>query len=604
MSLPINIEELLSGKIIETERLEFKSGWNPDSIYRAICAFANDFENTGGGYILIGVEEDNDLAKRPVKGIPSEEIALIQKKMVGFNNLIRPVYHPKLSIEKIDNKLILVLWVPGGSYRPYEVPDNVTAGRNSYNYRIRKYQSSVIPDINERNELLNLANQVPFDDRPNTSATIADVSSVLVEDYLKNVKSKLRELVAKSTFDNILGAMELISGPPENCFPRNVSLMLFNNRPDKFFPYSRIEIVHFPDDADSDEFYEIPHITGPVQNQITSALNYLKSNVLKEKIIKVQGESKAVRIWNYPFQALEEAVTNSIYHRDYSVREPVEIRIYSDSISIHNYGGPDRSIRMEAFNSGIIKARRYRNRRLGDFLKELHLTEGKATGIPMIRRSLADNGSPNAGFDTDEMRSYFLIEFKVHPAFLKIEIPEMLLNPSDLDDIERLLSWINENLSDQKTDITETTSGNEESNDVSAIISTKSNEVRTEVNNLINRFIDAVKKNITDKSNEVTGSTGTDVSNEVMKDLSVALSKVLGERTITILAAGFEPLSLDILFKKAGLTKQTKSVNRYLRPLLERDWMKMSEPDNPRSRNQKYYTSMKGMMILKLCNYR
>lgn len=60
-----------------------------------------------------------------------------------------------------------------------------------------------------------------------------------------------------------------------------------------------------------------------------------------------------------------------LYHRDYQVREPVEIRIYPDSITILNYGGPDRSIKMESFEEGIIKPRRYRNRRLGDFLKEL-----------------------------------------------------------------------------------------------------------------------------------------------------------------------------------------------------------------------------------------
>jgi ATP-dependent DNA helicase RecG len=51
MSLPINIKDLLSGKIVEGERMEFKEGWNPITIMRTICAFANDFENVGkNGY--------------------------------------------------------------------------------------------------------------------------------------------------------------------------------------------------------------------------------------------------------------------------------------------------------------------------------------------------------------------------------------------------------------------------------------------------------------------------------------------------------------------------------------------------------------------------
>jgi len=39
ISLPINIEDLLKANAIESDRIEFKAGWHPDSIYRTICAF-------------------------------------------------------------------------------------------------------------------------------------------------------------------------------------------------------------------------------------------------------------------------------------------------------------------------------------------------------------------------------------------------------------------------------------------------------------------------------------------------------------------------------------------------------------------------------------
>lgn len=48
----------------------------------------------------------------------------------------------------------------------------------------------------------------------------------------------------------------------------------------------------------------------------------------------------------------------------------------------------------EALNSDKIVARRYRNRRIGDFLKELDLTEGRCTGIPKMRAAMEKNGSP------------------------------------------------------------------------------------------------------------------------------------------------------------------------------------------------------------------
>jgi predicted HTH transcriptional regulator len=52
MSLPININELINGQTVETERIEFKEGWNPEAILHTICAFANDIYNWGGGYII------------------------------------------------------------------------------------------------------------------------------------------------------------------------------------------------------------------------------------------------------------------------------------------------------------------------------------------------------------------------------------------------------------------------------------------------------------------------------------------------------------------------------------------------------------------------
>lgn len=144
---------------------------------------------------------------------------------------------------------------------------------------------------------------------------------------------------------------------------------------------------------------------------IKNTLDYLRTNVIKEHIIKPKYKAESEKFFNYPYQAFEEAVVNALYHKDYQEREPVEIRIESNSITILNYAGPDRSISMEAIKlAKTLKARRYRNRRLGDFLKELNLSEGRATGIPTIQNELHKNGSSPARIETDENRSYFLIE--------------------------------------------------------------------------------------------------------------------------------------------------------------------------------------------------
>ena len=77
------------------------------------------------------------------------------------------------------------------------------------------------------------------------------------------------------------------------------------------------------------------------------------------------------------------------------------MRVFSNKIEVISYSGADPSIRQNDLNAGVVRARRYRNRRVGEFLKELGLTEGKGTGIPTIKQALEDNGSPPALFDTD-----------------------------------------------------------------------------------------------------------------------------------------------------------------------------------------------------------
>jgi len=205
--------------------------------------------------------------------------------MVEYNKLINPRYDPKISIETIDDASILVIWVPGGNQRPYEVPEDVTVKKNKkHRYYIRRYASTVQANKDERDELISLTRQTPFDDRITTQASVEDISPLLVREYLQNVNSSLAEQIETTPINEIYRAMDLIRGPSELLYPKNIALMMFNYLPEKFFPYSRIEIVEFPNDLGDPVFYEKPAITGPVYVQIQKALGQLESIVLKEQI--------------------------------------------------------------------------------------------------------------------------------------------------------------------------------------------------------------------------------------------------------------------------------------------------------------------------------
>lgn len=192
---------------------------------------------------------------------------------------------------------------------------------------------------------------------------------------------------------------------------------MFNDKPQQFFPYCQIDVVQF--DAvgrDGDKLQE-KIFRGPIQQQIKDVLSYLQNVILQEQIVKLPHQAQALRFFNYPFAAVEEAVVNAVYHRDYQIREPIEITIFENRIEILSYPGADRSIKLSDLQSGTVVSRRYRNRRIGEFLKELKLTEGRSTGLPKIKRSMAQNGSPLPVFDTNEERDYFLTILPIHEQF-------------------------------------------------------------------------------------------------------------------------------------------------------------------------------------------
>ena len=72
--IPLKIETLLEGRVVEHDRVEYKTGWNPNDIIHSICAFANDYDNSNGGYIVIGVKEENGMPVFPLAGVQKEEL--------------------------------------------------------------------------------------------------------------------------------------------------------------------------------------------------------------------------------------------------------------------------------------------------------------------------------------------------------------------------------------------------------------------------------------------------------------------------------------------------------------------------------------------------
>ena len=413
--LPINVADLLRRRSVESERIEYKAGWNPDAILRTLCAFANDFENLGGGYVVIG--QDCDINGQPIfppVGLPTGQLDKIQRDLLAACQLVRPPYFPVLSVEEIDGRKLIVLHAPGGMNRPYKAPASVTSKHKTWHYYIRRYSSTVEAKGEVEQELSSLAANIPFDDRLAQSAQLNDLSKPLMLEYLLEVGSALAEGGGELSIEALGRQMNVVGGPAESPWPKNVGLMFFNEAPDQFFPYTQIDVVWFPEGASGDRFDE-KTFKGPLARMTREALGYIQRNYLRETVLKHSDRADATRVWNFPYAAVEEALVNAVYHRSYEEREPVEVRIDQNELTILSLPGPDRSIRLADLEAGHAVSRRYRNRRIGEFLKELKLTEGRATGVPKILKAMAANGSPAPQFETDDDRSACVVRLLAHP---------------------------------------------------------------------------------------------------------------------------------------------------------------------------------------------
>jgi ATP-dependent DNA helicase RecG len=182
------------------------------------------------------------------------------------------------------------------------------------------------------------------------------------------------------------------------------------------------------------------------------------------------------------------------------------------------------------------------------FSKELHLTEGRGTGIPTIKRYLERNQSPEPVFETDEQCLYFLTVLPVNSEFLIVKDVNDQVDGNDSNQVSNQEGdQVNDNDSDQFGD-----------ND--------SNQVNNQVS-----------KQESDNDND------NDNDNDI---------------TISLLALCIKPQKREEMFNHIGLKYHTDSFKRHIEPLLSKGWIAMTLPEKAQSKNQKYITTEEGKKIL------
>ena len=419
--LPIDIRDLLHGKPVESARVEFKAGWSEQTgfqVLKTVCAFANDFQNLNGGYVVLGVAEAGGRADLPPKGLDAAELAAAQSWIQGRCRAMRPPYVPVLSPEVLDGRDVLVVWAPASEDRPHRAPDG-PGQPTSWRYWIRTGSQTVNAEARGRLEaLLELAARVPWDDRVEPRARAEDLREAKVREHLHDVGSALRDEPEAAT---VYRRMRITAPVNDHEAPRNVGLLFFSDDPEQWFPGARIDVVRFAADR-AGEVQSERVFRGAPSAQVRDCLQYLEG--LSQTHLKKERDRSQVRGWvSYPLPALREVLVNAVYHRSYrpDVAEPIKVCLYPDRMEVISYPGPVAGIEPEHLEADAsVPPSPARNRRIGEFLKQLGLAETWRTGLPRIYRSMAENGSPAPRFDFDLDRTWFRATLPAHPEYAAI----------------------------------------------------------------------------------------------------------------------------------------------------------------------------------------
>lgn len=421
--LTVRPEELVNSQVVESSRVEFKKTWNDricESVIHSICAFANDLLNLGGGYIVLGIEEKDGKPVLPPSGLNDKNLDQIQKEIQGQCNRIEPVYIPVIQPVTFQGKQILIIRVPGGDNRPYKAPEGKGDKKTDKFFYIRSGSMTMKAAGNILTDLIAMTAKIPFDDRRYSSPEITTdvISPSLVRNFLSDIHSDMVAPGVDIPDNEILRNMNISVRINSHEVPRNVALLFFTNSPDQYLPGAKMEIAQFGDDAGGD-LIEEKYLKGPIHHQIRQSLDYLNS-LSSTMVRKVSGVAEVNRTVAFPYEAMEEAIVNAYYHRGYEGSpHPVIVYLYPDRMEITSYPGPVPGMKMDYLQPGkSIPPLPNRNRRIGEFLKELRLAEGRGTGIPKIFRKMKENNSPVPIFDFDEERTYFRVILPAHPQYI------------------------------------------------------------------------------------------------------------------------------------------------------------------------------------------
>lgn len=374
----------------EDNRIEIKKalGGCP-KIYDTLSSFSNQ---SGGGIIIFGVDQDNDF---DLCGVYDADD--LQKNIVSMCKQMTPVVRPLCTVASIGEKVYVSAEIQ--EIDIFDKPCFYTgAGRLKGSY-VRVGDSDEHMTEYEIYSYEAFRKKIQDEIRTEPRAAIEDIETIEFQQYLQRLK-KLKPKQGNLPTPKVMKLQGFSNGE----IPTLAGIMMFSDYPQSYYPQLCITAVsvqgyEIGDLGDlSQRFDDNERIEGTIPQMLDSAISFLRRNIKVRTIID-QNTGKREDRPEYPIVALREIILNALIHRDYSIHtdlSPITIRVFKNRIEVENPGGLYGRMTLNELGKTIADTR---NPFIAKAMEIIGETENRFSGIPIIRRLMAEYRLPDPVFE-------------------------------------------------------------------------------------------------------------------------------------------------------------------------------------------------------------
>jgi len=396
-------QKILEMGIPESDFVEYKAtAEQKDKILKTLVAFANNLMNRPERYLFLGVEEEKRadakaVPTRPIKGFLKEQIENVENAIKAFLPFITPNPQFDVTHGELDGAFYVVVGFAKEKGGPFSVNEK---GQKATGLKMGRYvrveRDSRLANFQEEFFLLKKFADYHFSEEPSEKGTIDDLDLSLIREYLRLTSD--RENTAALDKTSIAEKLSLLDpADPTKRKVRNFALLMFSAHPEDIIPGAYLELIRKSSEEGS--LMQGIDFRGPVWKQVKAAMDYLSRDVIRSFTMRPESQMESRKVFNYPYGAIEELLTNAIVHKNYETPRTVQFYFYPESVVIVNYNRPLPPLNAVSLNKETrFPDRQYENPSLAAMFKSLDLIESYGSGVGEAKRQLAANGSPELSY--------------------------------------------------------------------------------------------------------------------------------------------------------------------------------------------------------------